>query len=142
MPRDQMLVHEVGHWLGLDHTFANGCRPPGDGIADTPAEAKPAFSCTDQNRDTCPKLPGKDPTNNYMTYVPDSCMSVFTAGQRAAMRAVWFTYRDPAGPTVEPVPAPTPAPIKVVVPVNAPVPVAAPVTKIMMGMMVAGMMMK
>ena len=31
-----MLTHEVGHHLGLDHTFSGNCTNPNDGIDDTP----------------------------------------------------------------------------------------------------------
>jgi hypothetical protein len=84
-------VHEVGHWLGLMHTFEGGCADPGDSVDDTPAE-EGADDC-DVGRDTCPALPGNDPVQNYMNYTPDACMTGFSQGQVRRMRDLTLLHR-------------------------------------------------
>lgn len=89
-------THEVGHWLGLAHTFDNGCTRPGDHVADTPyqADGQNIFYCR-ENDDTCAQ-PGKDPVHNFMSYGDDDCLDRFTAGQGYRMLLSWLAYRDPA----------------------------------------------
>ncbi|MGV9595823.1 M43 family zinc metalloprotease [Streptosporangium sandarakinum] len=91
-------VHEIGHWLGLLHTFENGCLPLGDTIDDTPSEGLPTQGCP-VHKDTCAG-DGADPVHNFMDYAHDRCMSGFTEGQATRMREMWTAYRQasPAEP--------------------------------------------
>ena len=91
-------THEAGHFFELDHTWGddNGkCPGSGgvdDGISDTPPQADATYSPTST---TCPSFPRYDACTpsgdgimwmNYMDYVDDKCMYMFTNGQVNRMR--------------------------------------------------------
>lgn len=86
------LTHEVGHYLGLSHTFDDGCNG-GDGVSDTPptAEANQGCplgqnSCHNDNPDI------KDNIQNHMDY--SNCRLMFTNGQSNRMHDAISTYRS------------------------------------------------
>jgi hypothetical protein len=85
-------THEVGHYLGLYHTFDNGCNPPGDYVDDTPYEASAAFGCP-IGRNTCPNEPEPDPIHNYMDYTDDDCMFELSDLQGVRMDWAVATYK-------------------------------------------------
>ena len=87
------LTHEVGHYLGLLHTFQGGCgsacATSGDLVCDTNAESGPNFGCGTPS--SCGSL---DPVNNYMDYSDDACMNQFTPDQARRMRCTLEFYRS------------------------------------------------
>ena len=82
-------THEVGHWLNLFHIWGDdgtGCTGS-DQVADTPNQAGPNFGVPAFPHVTCSNGPNGDMFMNYMDYVDDAAMVMFSDGQLARMDA-------------------------------------------------------
>jgi hypothetical protein len=82
-------THEVGHWMNLFHIWGD-TRCGNDHVDDTPVHhganfgcpASPAYNTTCGNNII-------EMTMNFMDYTNDACMSMFSLGQKARMRALF-----------------------------------------------------
>jgi Predicted Zn-dependent proteases len=79
-------THEVGHHMGLPHTFNNTCSQDSDGIDDTPRHHEDYLWSCNENLDSCPDDEGNDPVHNYMTYTSSASQYEFTEGQEDWMK--------------------------------------------------------
>ena len=80
------VTHEVGHYLGLYHTFQGGCSGNGDLVSDTPEQQSASSGCP-VSHISCNNGPNGDMFMNYMDYTDDACKNAFTAGQSARIDA-------------------------------------------------------
>jgi hypothetical protein len=79
-------VHEVGHFFGLRHIWGDNqpnCND--DKVGDTPPQNGPTNGCPTHPSPVC-NHPAKM-FHNFMDYSYDACLTLFTQGQCARMRA-------------------------------------------------------
>ena len=91
-------VHEVGHWLNLNHIWGDTSDCSGtDHVGDTPNAQLPNYDTPQFPHVTCTNGPNGDMFVNYMDYVDDKMMVMFTAGQVARMQATLAGPRTSVG---------------------------------------------
>ncbi|RYE12692.1 MAG: zinc metalloprotease, partial [Sphingobacteriales bacterium] len=80
-------THEIGHYFNLDHIWGpgNGGNCASDLVADTPPQNYPNYDCPTFPSPSCNNQ--GDMHMNYMDYVNDACMYMFTTGQKTRMQA-------------------------------------------------------
>lgn len=90
-------THEIGHYFYLFHPWGNGdgtCSP-GDYVDDTPPQYGPVYDCPAfPHTDQCSPNPPGVMFMNFMEYVDDSCMYMFTKGQVARAQSSLYAYRS------------------------------------------------
>ena len=88
-------THEIGHWLNLRHIWGDTEDCSGsDLVADTPNAAGPNFGTPTFPHVSCSNGPNGDMFMNYMDYVDDKAMFMFTSQQVARMAATLENERD------------------------------------------------
>ncbi|MCS7188374.1 MAG: M43 family zinc metalloprotease [Bacteroidia bacterium] len=103
----QTTTHEIGHYLALYHTFHGGCagmtnsncNTSGDRVCDTPPTSQDNYGAA-RRQNTCGEnitilgIDVPDLVRNYMDYLDDISMDIFTEGQRVRMRNALINATD------------------------------------------------
>lgn len=89
--KGRTTTHEVGHWLNLRHIWGDGGCGASDFVDDTPDSDGANYGCPSHPDASCGS---NDMFMNYMDYVDDACMVMFSEGQKTRMRAIF----EPGGP--------------------------------------------
>src|SRR5207244_12453596 len=91
-------IHEVGHWLTLHHVSGdrNDCGRT-DFVSYTPNAHLPNYDRPSFPQISCNNGPNGDMFMDYMDYVDDASMVMFTAGQVARMNATLAGPRKKIG---------------------------------------------
>ncbi|WP_239004452.1 GEVED domain-containing protein [Lacinutrix sp. WUR7] len=76
-------THEIGHYFNLRHIWGDS-NCGNDFVSDTPTHQTSNYGCP-TGQTSCSST---DMVENYMDYTNDSCMNLFTQGQKTRMRAV------------------------------------------------------
>jgi hypothetical protein len=82
-------THEVGHWLNLRHIWGDDICGD-DFVEDTEIAEDANYQCPNfpyNDNSTCGSGPDGEMYMNYMDYVDDNCMNMFTIGQATRMQA-------------------------------------------------------
>lgn len=100
--KGRTTTHEIGHWLGLIHTWGddNGACTGNDFCNDTPNSANSVFGCpATPTTDACSSTAPGVMTMNFMDYTDDLCMYMFTNDQKTRMMTAMTqgTYRSQLG---------------------------------------------
>jgi hypothetical protein len=84
--KGRTATHEVGHWLNLRHIWGDA-NCGNDYVSDTPTQQAANYGCPTFPKPSCGNT--SDMFMNYMDYVDDACMNMFTAGQSSRMNALF-----------------------------------------------------
>ncbi|WNB18466.1 T9SS type A sorting domain-containing protein [Marivirga arenosa] len=103
--KGRTTTHEIGHYLNLFHIWGDGGCSVDDEVEDTPIAGSSNVGCPSYPSKSCSEntTSTSDMFMNYMDYVDDDCMNMFTEGQKLRSQALFETggFRENLGQVYE-----------------------------------------